>query len=158
MKTLNLDLNYNGTTEENATLRIRLPSVNGKQLPYVYFRGKDNNGKVIIKVEDIDSGEAVWGQDVYIDFKTVDEDYRTLVLWWFNKAHDNEEYRENVIMEPFKELKDVNTNINNAANWLLTTGTEEVDVNGRHLSRKKDLHKFLTNRLMGDLKEQKKGK
>jgi len=92
------------------------------------------------------------------DFKTGNEDYRRLVKWWFTSAYQNDEYRDNTITKPFKDLEDLDDKVNSAANWLLTTGTEETDIDGRYISRKKDLHKFLTNRLAGKLKESSKDK
>jgi len=155
MHILNLN-NYVPTTDQTkATLKIvPLAAEDGSQGPPLFFIGKRSK-RFMVTPENMD--DALWNKNVFLDDKLSPRDYMTVVDWWFDKAQEDEEYKE-IIGATFKHLNDLSVQINKAHRWLLTTGAHTVSGSGKFNKRKKNIGKFLDHWLNKALDNQMSGR
>jgi hypothetical protein len=150
---LNLN-NYELCGEADATLEITPLKVDGVSQPTLYFKSKRKSGGAIT-IKDLESGNAKWTPVVNIDISCSEDDYKTLVDWWFTEA--TEEYRTNVA-NSYSRIPNLLETINNVRAWLMTTGAYTISARGKFNKRKKNIHRFLTNWLNREIDSSTRGR
>jgi hypothetical protein len=111
--------------------------IDGTQLPDLYFR---KGIKKYNEVEDISLIE--WFKDIRISKEGTDEEYSQRVDWWYNKALENDSYRELINSSFNKHNFDVKKAWNMSQNYLKKFN---------YSARKTYLHKYVWNWLSSEM-------
>ena len=143
---LNLNNYITVDTEDKASLIIIPWQVDGKDQPPIYLKSKRTPK---LKVDDVTT--ATWIPTIEISKKGTPEEYNMRVNWWFDNSSD---WYKQQIADTYKNLSNLQTVIQQAKTWLLTTGSYTQSTTGEYIKRRSDINKFLKNWLRKNLNQQ----